>query len=176
MTLITVICRNSVTPPELSGNTPVPDIFQPVKVDLIKTFRNEFQLAGFQCLDCRFCHLFHLYEPLLFYHWLYCSLTAVMGTNCMSMGNHLNQKSQFLQVLYNGLSGFITIHTVILASCKAYGSIIVHYCQFRQLVSSSNFKVVRVMSRSDLNASGTEFFINIGICNHWNLSSSQGKC
>ena len=40
-TLVAVISRNSVSPPDLAGNTPVTDILKPVQVDLIETFRNE---------------------------------------------------------------------------------------------------------------------------------------
>ena len=39
---LAVISRNPVSPPDLSGNTPIPDIFQPVKINLIKPFGNEF--------------------------------------------------------------------------------------------------------------------------------------
>ena len=31
---VTVICRDTVSPPELSGNTPVTDVLQPVQIDL----------------------------------------------------------------------------------------------------------------------------------------------
>ena len=51
--LITVICRNPVSPPDLTGDTPVLDILQPVQIDLVKTVRNEFQFSGLQRVDCR---------------------------------------------------------------------------------------------------------------------------
>ena len=37
--LVTVICRDTMSPPELSGNTPVTDVLQPVQIDLVKTIR-----------------------------------------------------------------------------------------------------------------------------------------
>ena len=39
--VLAVIGRNPVPPPELSGNTPVTDIFKPVKIGLSKAFRHE---------------------------------------------------------------------------------------------------------------------------------------
>ena len=41
-TFFTVISRDSVSPPELSGNTPVADAFQPMHISLSKAFRNKF--------------------------------------------------------------------------------------------------------------------------------------
>ena len=45
--LVTVISRDPVAPPELTGNTPVSDIFQPVKISLIKSFRNKCKISFF---------------------------------------------------------------------------------------------------------------------------------
>ena len=84
-TLVTVVCRNSVSPPDLTGNAPVTDVLQPVQINLIKSLRNELKLS---CLDGtyrRFCKLFHLNEPLLFYHWLYRRMTSVMRTYIMAV-------------------------------------------------------------------------------------------
>ena len=39
--VITVKCRNLMTPPELTGNTPVVDIVQPVLINLAETVRDE---------------------------------------------------------------------------------------------------------------------------------------
>ena len=39
--LFAVVCRDSVTPPDLSGDTPVANTLQPVKVCLSVAFRNK---------------------------------------------------------------------------------------------------------------------------------------
>ncbi len=44
-TLIAVISRDSVSPPDLTGNTPVTDVLKPVQVSLVKTLRNKLKLA-----------------------------------------------------------------------------------------------------------------------------------
>ena len=43
--LITVVSRDSVSPPELTGNAPITDIFQPVQICLTKACRNKFQFT-----------------------------------------------------------------------------------------------------------------------------------
>ena len=45
--VVTVVSRDPVSPPELSGNTPVLDVIRPVEINLIKSFGNEFCLAVF---------------------------------------------------------------------------------------------------------------------------------
>ena len=78
--VITIISRNPVSPPELTGNTPVTDALKPVQIGLSEALRNEFKSAGFKCLYRRFRHLFHLDKPLRFYHRLYGCAAAVVGT------------------------------------------------------------------------------------------------
>ena len=74
-----------MSPPELSGNTPVSDIVCPVKVCLFHTLRNQLDLSLFDSFYCRFDQLVHLNEPLLFDHWLYRCLTTVVCTNIVAI-------------------------------------------------------------------------------------------
>ena len=81
--LITVVSRNPMSPPDLTGNTPVLDILEPVQINLVKTLRYKPQLSCLQCIDRRFCKVFHLNEPLLLDHWLYGCVAAVMCSYIM---------------------------------------------------------------------------------------------
>ena len=85
--VITIISRNPVSPPELTGNAPVTDALKPVQIGLSEALRNEFKSAGFKCLYRRFRHLFHLDKPLRFYHRLYGCAAAVVGTYVVGMRN-----------------------------------------------------------------------------------------
>ena len=94
--LIAVISRNPVSPPELSGNTPVTDIVCPVKVGLFHTLRKQCDLIVFDCIDCRLDQFIHFYEPLLLDHRLYGRMTTVMCSDIMGMRYNLYQKSLLL--------------------------------------------------------------------------------
>ena len=87
-------------PPELSGNTPVPDIVCPVKIYFIHAFRQEGNLSFSYCLCRRPNQLIHFHKPLLLYHGFYGGITAVMGSHIVGMGHYLYQKPLFLQLLY----------------------------------------------------------------------------
>ena len=52
--LITVISRNSVSPPDLSGNTPVFDVLKPVQINLVKTLRYKRSSPVFRALIAGF--------------------------------------------------------------------------------------------------------------------------
>ena len=93
---ITIVGRYSMSPPELSRNTPVTDIFQPVQINLVKPLRHKRQFSIFHCFNGRFCQLLHLHKPLLLYHRLHRCLTAVMSTYVMSMFFHFHQNSLLL--------------------------------------------------------------------------------
>ena len=171
--LVTVICRDTVSPPELSGNTPVTDVLQPVQIDLVKTIRYKIQLVLFQSFDRRFRHLLHLYKPLRFDHRLNGCLTAVVCADAVCMRNNFYQKSQCIQVCYHGFSCLITIHACIFAAQFVNRRIVIHDIDLRQIMSLANLKVVRVVCRCDLYASGSKFFIYVRIRDHRDLTISQ---
>ena len=173
--VITVVSRYPMSPPELSGNTPVTDILQPVQVNLVKTLRNKGQIAIFDRFDGRLCHLFHLHEPLLFDHRLYGSAAAVMSSYIMNMVYHFYQQSLCIKISYHSFSCLITIHAVIFAARAVDGGIIMHDIDLSQVMTSSYLEIVRVMSRRDLYAAGSELFVYIRVSDHRDFSVCQWK-
>ena len=151
------------------------DVLQPVEICLVEALRNKFQFAGFYCLNGRFCHLFHLYKPLLFDHGLYGGVAAVMGSYGMGMGNNFYQKTQVFQIFYHGFSGIVTVHAGVFAAFFVDGSVIVQDVDLFQVVTFSNLEVVGVMSRGDLYAAGSELFVYIEIADHRDLAVGEGE-
>ena len=96
-----------MSPPQLPGDTPVTDIFQPVEIDLVKPFWHKLKIAGFQRFDGRLRQLLHFYKPLLLYHGFYGGPAAVMGSYIMNMLFHFHQKTLFLQFPDDQLPGLI---------------------------------------------------------------------
>ena len=69
-----------MTPPELTGNTPVTDILQPVIICLVKMRWYKLGISVLNSLDRRLCQIIHLHKPLKGYSWLYCCMTAIAGS------------------------------------------------------------------------------------------------
>lgn len=74
-----------MSPPELSGNTPVPDIVCPVKIGLFHAGRNQLDLSVTDSLCRRLYELVHFHKPLLLDHGLNGGLTSVMGSYIMGI-------------------------------------------------------------------------------------------
>ena len=146
-----------------------------MKVSLVKTGRNKFQISVIQCFDRCLCHLVHLYKPLWFDHRLYGCTAAVMCSNTVIVGNYFYQKSKFFQICNHCLTCFIAIHTCVFTAKFVDCCIIIHDVDLFQIVTASNLKVVRVMGRCDLYTSCSEFFVYIFIGDHRNLSVCERK-
>ena len=171
--LIAVISRDSVSPPELTGNTPVTDIFKPVQISLAKAWRNKFQFARFQRIHSCLCHLVHTYKPLRFDHRFYSCTTTVMCTDAVIMWNYFHKKTQCIQICNHGFTCLITVHTCVFTAERIDSSIIIHDVDFFKIVAFAYFEVIRVMCRCDLNAARSEFFIYIFVSDHRDLTVSK---
>ena len=62
--VVAVECGYLMTPPYLTGDAPVTDIFKPVIIYFVKTLWNELCLAILYSVDSRLCKRLHLNEPL----------------------------------------------------------------------------------------------------------------
>ena len=90
------------------------------------------------------------------------------------MWNNFYQVSLLFQVSYHGFSCFVAVHSGIFSTILLIDRcIIVHDVDLRQVVTFSDFKVVRVMCRCDLNRTCSEFFVYIVVGNDRNLSVCQ---
>ena len=165
-----------MSPPDLSGNTPVTDVFKPVQINLIKTLRYKLKLTGLNRFNRRFCKLFHADEPLLFHHWLNRCMTSVMSSYIMRMRNNLHKISLLFKISNHCFSCLVAIHARIFSTIFLIDRcIIIHHIDLWKIVTFSNFKVIWIMRRCDLHSAGSEFFIYIIICNDWNLTICQRK-
>ena len=161
----TVVCRNSVSPPKLTGNTPVADIIQPVHINLAETFGNKFQLLILINLDGRLCQLVHLYKPLQFNHGFDGCVASFMAA--YRMGNILdfNQIAFLVQLFYDFLSGLQSVHACKSACLFIHCAVIIHHANTGQVMSQPNLEVIRVMCRCNFYNTGTKFSVNIFIRN-----------
>ena len=173
--VIAVPCRNTVSPPELAADTPVTDVVRPIKVGLFHALWQELNLAVFYAFYCRLNHLVHFYKPLLLNHRFYCRMAAVMCSYIMCMRLYLNQKPLCFKVCNKLFSALIAVHACILARPSIHGCIVIDYNNLFEIMALSYLKIVRVMCRSNLYTSGSEFFVYIGIRNYRNFPVCHWK-
>jgi len=63
-TILTIICRDTMSPPQLAGDAPIADIFHPVQVDFREVLGNNLNLPVFYNFNSRFGQRLHFYKPL----------------------------------------------------------------------------------------------------------------
>ena len=120
-----------MSPPELSGYTPVSDIVCPVKIGLVHSLRDELNLACLYSVTRRLNHFIHFYKPLLFDKRLNYAVTAVTGTYIVAVVFYLAKESKAVKLLNYLLSSLISVKTFVLATIFIDGSIIIHNVDFR---------------------------------------------
>ena len=63
--ILAVPHRNSVSPPKLTGDTPVLDGLHPMEIGILPSLWIESDVALLPCINGFICHATHSYEPLL---------------------------------------------------------------------------------------------------------------
>ena len=159
--VIAVVCRNPVTPPELTGDTPVLDAGEPVLIGLDIIVWDELHLALSACLKSGLTHLLHADEPLWLHHRLYCRMASVVGSDCMGVRYYLHQEAELIEIIDHCLPGFITVHACVLAALVIHGTVIIEYIYLFEIVSLAYLEVVRIVCRRDLHAAGSEFLVYV---------------
>ncbi len=156
-----VVGRNAVAPPNLAGNAPIADIFQPVHIRFAETGRYDIQFAILVNLHCGLCQIFHAHKPLQLYHRLNGRVAAFMTANSVGDVLNLYEISFFFQPLHHAPAR--------LAGVFVHCAVIVHDADARQIMPQADLKVVRVVRGCDFYNACPEFHIYIRICHNGNF-------
>ncbi len=159
-----------MSPPDLTGNAPIADIIEPMEIYLVKTFGNEFGFSVLYGVNSRLCKRLHLNEPLCGNFWLDSRSAAIASTDIMAVFLDFYQCALSFEIFYDSLSCFVSVHACVLRIIVNYRCVVVHYVDHGQIMAQSDFKVVRVVSRSYLNNARTEIHFNIIVGNDRNLT------
>ena len=171
--VITVICRNLMTPPQLTGDTPVMNVLHPAHIGLAEAIRNELDLAVLHDAHCVLSQRRHLDKPLCRGNRLYRRTAAVAGADIVGVVFNLDQTTLCFQIGNHCLAALIAIHALVLAAVFVDGSVIIEYQNLLQIMAQPHLKVVRVMTRRGLNTTRAELQINIIVRKDRNLASNN---
>ena len=167
--------RDLMAPPQLAGDTPIPDVFHPVQIGLAETVGDELGFALLDHPDGFFCQRLHLHEPLGGNNGLHIPVAAVAGSHVVAVVLHLHQISLLLQVGNNGLPGVVAVHAFILTAQLVDLAVVVQDPDDIQVVPQAHLEVVGVMGGGHLDAAGAEFHLRVVVGHHGNLFVHQGQ-
>ena len=173
--LVAVIRGNAVSPPQLAADAPVADIVSPVEVGLLHSRRDQLDVAFLDALDGGLDQLVHLDEPLLLDQRLDCRAAAVVCADVVAVVLDADEQTHLIEFFYDLRSCLVAVHTAELRAVLIDRRVVVHDVDLRQVVTLSDFKVVGVVCRGDLDDARTEFPVNIFICHDRDPAVHEGK-
>ena len=173
--VVAVECGYLMTPPYLTGDAPVTDIFKPVEIGLFKAFGNELGLAVLYSVNSGLCKRLHLYEPLCRYLRLNGGSAAVAGSDIMAVILNFNEETALVQIFNYLLSCLVSVHSCVCGIIIGYLCIIGHNVDDGEIMTLTHLKVVGVVGGSYLNNASSEVCFNIFIGNNGNFSADKGK-
>ena len=173
--VVAVPDRDLMAPPELAADAPVVDIFQPMVVNLNETIRDEFRVAIFDGFEGCFGQRFHLDEPLLGDEGFDRRLAARAMADGMGQFFDMIEEAQFFQVSDDGFTAIFTGHAVVFRTgFFVHRTVEVHDHDGFQVMALAHFKVVRVVSRRNLDGASTEADIDVIVSNDFDFAVDEG--
>ena len=173
--VVAIPTGNTVSPPKLTGNTPVFDVLHPVEIDLLKPFRYKLRLVVLHHLDSGAGEFFHFEIPLFARFGFDRRMATVANTYVVRIGFDLLDVSLRLQVLDDLLSRFFARKSLVLACVFVHEPLVVDDGDERQIMTFAHFKVVGVVCRRDLHRARTEAHFHVVVRNHGNLPIGKGQ-
>ena len=159
-----------MTPPELTADTPVLDVLQPVAIGVLVLLRIELDVIVHYWRKGDVSKVLHLEEPLCRELWLDRHIGTLREAHLIIIVLNLLHQTGVLKVDGNLLAHVHAVHTYIETCCLADGTVVVEDIDGLQTVLQTEGVVVDIVSWSYLQATGTEFDIYVCILDDRNLA------
>ena len=142
------------------------DVAHPRQESILKSFRIEgnFFFCGL-IFDRTLSQWLHFDEPLRRDARFHNNVCAFRMSDTVGHFFNFDQIAQFFHIFYDRFARCETVHTCIFSGCFVHRRVIVHDIHLRQVMTQTDFKVVRVMSRCYFYDTGPEVHFDIIIRN-----------
>jgi len=188
---VVVPCRDTVTPPQLTGDTPVLNIAHPGEVHVFVLLRHELNAAVLNRFNSRFRQHVGTHVPLVGQHWLDNHAATVAVRHGQIVRLDLFQQAECVNSSHDGFTRGKAFQLLELGrdvaginvGFVAFG--VVHFCAFadiavegqnvdhRQGVTTAHFIVVEVVRRGDFHAAGAFFHVGVFVAHNRNTAVYQ---
>ena len=159
-----------MTPPELTADTPVLDVLQPVAIGVLILLRIELDVVVHYWREGDVSKVLHLEEPLCRELWLDRHIGTLREAHLIIIVLNLLHQTGVLKVDGNLLAHIHAVHSYIEACCLADGTVVVEDIDGLQTVLQTEGVVIDIVSWSHLQTSGTELDIYVCILDDRNLA------
>ena len=183
--------RNAVSPPQLTGNTPVLNVTHPTEVHVLVLFWYELNFARFYGFHRNFRQRRSAHVPLIGQHWLDHHAATVAIRHGQIVRFDLFEQAGFFkrrhhgftrckalkatELLWNVVAARVAFFTVGVEHFSGLADVAVERqdIDHRQAVTFPDFIVVKVVRRGDLHTTGAFFHIGVFIAQNGNATTDQ---
>src|SRR5256886_12389778 len=166
---------DTMPPPELTRDTPVVDVLQPVQVDFVEARGHDLQQIVLDGSDSGSGEWHHLDEPLLGNERLNHGVTALAVPQRHSVILLLEDQAEPRQVSHQGFAGFIAILASIGTRFGCHLRIKANDLDARQVVAEAGFQVYRGNGRRGFYHGCAKGCINCLVPLYLELSAHEGE-
>ena len=167
------VSRNTVSPPQLTADTPVLDVFHPVTVGILIFRRIEFQFIIHYRRQRHICKMLHFEEPLHRQFRFDHHVRAFRISYLICISLCLFQQTGSFEVFLNLLTNIETVHTDIHTGSFTQCTVVVENVNAGQIVLFTQHIVIHVMSRSHFKTTCTELNVYIIVFDNRNHTVYQ---
>ncbi len=164
-----------MTPPELTGDTPVLDILKPVLVGVLIFLRIELDVVVHHWRQRNICKMLHAEEPLERETWLDSGVwVALRVAHLVGVVLNTLHQSCLFEVFCYLLAAVEAVHTYIEWRLLGNRSVGIEDIDGLKIVGLAKHIVVGVVGRSNLQASCTKLNIHISVFDDRNHTTYKG--
>ena len=163
-----------MSPPELAGNAPVTDVVHPIIVRLSISFGNKANSSAFNRLNGGFRKILYGNEPLLGDHGFDSCAAAIACADVVAVGLDFNQCAALPEIFNKYFAAFFGCKSGIFSAEFVDMPVFREHTHAGESRALTDFKIVRIMTRSDFNGAGAEVHFNIFIRNYGNFPANDG--
>ncbi len=165
--------RNLMPPPDLAGNAPVADVFQPVEIGPLPHVGDDPSTAVLDGGDGLVRQRFGLHEPLEGEVGLHHRAASVAMAHAVAQIIDFHQQAPFLQLGQHRLAAFEPIHARETSRLRRHAAFVVDGFDRRQIMPLPDLEVVGIVGRRHLQAAGAEFLVHVGVADDGNAPLHQ---
>ena len=161
-----IICRDTLSPPQLTGYAPVVGVFHPVTVGIAVFVRYELDISGFHAVKSHGRQFIHLKEPLSGKLRLDNGICALRIAYRRGIFFRLYEISGLLKQFHDFLAGDESVFAYKNLCFFVEPAVVVNNLSDRKIVSETYLIVIYIVSRSHFEASCTEIHLHITVLNY----------
>ena len=162
-----------MSPPNLPTDTPILDIIHPFVIRFFPLLWNDFCLPGIDCLDRLSSERLDRDIPLLTHIGFNGRPTTVAFANSIGIIINFIQQTQCFKVGDNFCPGNIPFHADIGTTLFIYLPGLIKNIDKFQVVPLANFKIIKIVCRSNLYRTTTKILVNVFISNNRDFTIHQ---